>query len=169
MAVSITIVGQGTVQQATAAVSESFRPSVSAIMSYTGTAYTLTATPAVGWRFAGWTYSHRFTQRDSSDAGATWTIVSRQTQTVAVQGNPAASNIQPGVSAWVPDPYLFEGDNLMDYSPSAQYHDQRIKITWDELTITATFEPAPVGPGPILRSDAGVILRSDAGVILHQG
>lgn len=168
MAVSITIVGQGTVQLATASYDQSYSPPDSGTVYHPyGTVYTLTANPAAGWRFKRW---HQPTDKSTQDGTYThqWYPLAFDPSIPGGDStdNPLTTNLTAPLTD-VPDGrrfLLFEGNYDVNYESGSPVH-----YVFHDLAVTAEFELAPVGPGPILRSDAGVILRSDAGVILHQG
>lgn len=168
MAVAITIVGQGTVQQVAASYDETYSPDGGlSNYRYNGTVYTLTATPAAGWRFKRWYQPHHQATQDGAFTHTFYPLAANPRSAGGeTTTNPLGSNLTTPLTAnyGADRCLLFEGDYDQTFSDSSSTH-----YAISNLAVTAEFELAPVGPGPILRSDAGVILRSDAGVILHQG
>jgi len=177
MALTIHITGQGTVAQQATAISRAYPDPRGAIANsqYTesGTAYTVTATPANGWRFGGFALVWTYIRDVSDDYGATWdderTTQERATNATSPWASPLIN------STWLDlyprtNPVLFEGtvENIHDssFGDPGMIH-ERFRLV--NPVLLATFTRIPVADGPILRSDAGVILRADNGVIIRQG
>ena len=122
-------VGQGTVATTATAISMDLAPSQSVPgWNISGTAYTVTATPAAGWRLA---------RIEATVAVADYSGTTRP-ETTTYAASPAKSNIDPSMTwnDWADDGYtarLFEG--TVSYIPDPTTH-----YTYSNLVITAYFE-----------------------------
>lgn len=140
-----------------------------AVYTDSGTAYTVTATPALGWAFDSVATKSRKETWTSYDGGATWTHYPvDDEEEVYIRTNPASSNVTPDTPAlgWL---WLFDGYHLADYSANPEQSQFRQKFVYIVESVKVTFVKKHWADGPILRSDAGVILRADDGTIIRQG
>lgn len=153
----IQIVGQGTVSdyssRATATATDSQNEH-----TYSYIICNLTATPAAGWTFAGWSWEYDFRRKviDVATGETTYDNTAHYTKSTAL--NPLQSpldvtTLPAGGYGWShPAPYPIEGDDIRYWantSPHSVWSTETVQ-TFYNLVITATFTRNPRTPTHLL-------------------